>query len=134
MKYILLALSLFCLLSNNALPQEASRQASDGDIRLSKDHPASYITFERRGKAINPMDSRLAETGETSKSQEKGNDIWLRLHNNCRWAILFPTWSLYIGEKVSPYRLSDGTSVFGLSDGMAVNATMYQVVEDDGKV
>lgn len=133
MRYILLSTLLLCLLQNNALPQEASRQASDDDIRLSKDHPAIYITFERRGKAINPMDSRLAETGETSKSQEKGNHIWLRLHNNCRWAILFPTWSLYIGKKVSPHRLSDGTSVLGLSDGMEVNA-MYQVVDDDGKI
>jgi hypothetical protein len=133
MRNVLLTLMLFCTLTTICLPQQVSNVVSDADISLSKDHPAIYITFERRGKGINPMDSRLAETGETSTSKEKGDDIWLRLHNNSRWAILFPTWSLYIGKKVSPYRLSDGKSVLGLGDGMEVNAK-YQTVEDDGKV
>jgi len=133
MRHLIFTLVLSCSLANICLPQQVNSSTSADDIRLSKDHPAIYITFERRGKAINPMDSRLAETGETSKSQEKSDDIWLRLHNNSRWAILFPTWSLYIGKKVSLYRLSDGKSVLGLSDGMEVNAK-YQVVENDGKV
>ncbi|MGB9181719.1 MAG: hypothetical protein WCB68_20985 [Pyrinomonadaceae bacterium] len=133
MRHLLFTLALCCSLVNISLSQQINSPASDSDIRLSKDHPAIYITFERRGKAINIMDSRLAETGETSKSKEKGEDIWLRLHNNSRWAILFPTWSLYFGKKVSLVRLSDGKSVLGLSDGMEVNAK-YQVVEDDGRV
>jgi hypothetical protein len=133
MRYLLITLLLLCSVTTVCLPHQANIPASDGDIRLSKDQPAIYITFEGRGKAINPMHSHLAETGETSKSKERGEDYWLRLHNNSRWAILFPTWSLYIGKKVSPYRLSDGHSVLGLSDGMEVNA-MYQVVEDDGRI
>jgi hypothetical protein len=133
MRYWLLMSVLFFSLTNICWPQQVNKQLSGGDIRLSKDQPAIYITFERRGKAVNPMDSRLAETGETSKSQEKGDDIWLRLHNNSRWAILFSTRSLYVGNKISPYRLSDGKSVLGLSDGMEVNA-VYQVVENDGRV
>lgn len=132
MRKSLLAVLLVCGLTTISLPQSANSPAPSGDIRISKDHPAIYITFERRGKAINPMDSRLAETGETSKSKEKGEDYWLRLHNNSRWAILFPTWSLYVGKRVSPFRLSDGASVLGLSDGMEVNAR-YTVVEDDSR-
>jgi hypothetical protein len=133
MRKLLLALLIMCTLSAVCLPQQVNSPTPDGDIRISKEHPAIYITFERRGKAINPMESRMAETGEASKSKEKGDDYWLRLHNNSRWAILFPTWSLYFGKKVSPYRLPDGKSILGLSDGMEVN-TKYQVVEDDGRV
>lgn len=132
MRKLLLALLIVCSLTTICWPQQVNSPTSS-DVRISKDHPAIYITFERRGEAINPMDSRLAETGETSKSKEKGEDYWLRLHNNSRWAILFPTWSLYVGKKVSPYRLSDGGSILGLSDGMEVNA-LYTVVEDDGRV
>jgi hypothetical protein len=133
MRHLLCTILLLCNLTSICLPQQVNSPASDDDVRLSKDHPAIYITFERRGKAINPMESRLAETGETSKSTEKGDDYWLRLHNNSRWAILIPTWSLYIGKKVSPYRLSNGKSILGLSDGMEVN-TMYEVAENDGRV
>jgi hypothetical protein len=133
MRKIFFALLIACNLPAISLPLQVSGPAPDSDIRISKEHPAIYITFERRGKAINPMKSRMAETGETSKSKEKGEDYWLRLHNNSRWAILFPTWSLYFGKKVPPYRLSDGKSILGLSDGMEVN-TKYQVVEDDGRV
>jgi len=79
------------------------------------------------------MQTRMAEAGNTSKSKEKGQDIWLRLRNNTRWAILFPTWSLYVGPTVTPFRLSDGTSVLALSEGMEVSAK-YNVEESDGKV
>lgn len=133
MRNLFLTLMLFGSLTPICLSQHVNNAASDADIRISKDHPSIYITFEKRGKAVNPMDSRLAETGQPSKSKEKGDDIWLRLHNNSRWAILFPTWSLYIGKNVSPYRLSDGKSVLGLADDTEVNAK-YQVVEDDGKI
>jgi hypothetical protein len=133
MRKLLLALLIVSSLTTICWPQQVNSSTPSSGVRISKDHPAIYITFERRGKAINPMDSRLAETGENSKSKEKGEDYWLRLHNNSRWAILFPTWSLYVGKKVSPFRLSDGGSILGLSDSMEVNA-LYTVVEDDGRV
>jgi hypothetical protein len=106
---------------------------ADGDIRLSKDHPAVYLTFERRGKGIDPLQSRLGETGDTNNPKQKGVDIWLRFHNNLRWAILFPTGRLYLGRRVSLYPLSDGTKVYVLDDGMEVNAK-YIVEESDGRI
>ena len=129
----LLAVLIVCMLTVVCISQQVNPPTLGSDVRISKDRPAIYITFEHRGKAINPMDSRLAETGETSKSKEKGEDYWLRLHNNSRWAVLIPTRSLYVGKKVSPFLLSDGGSILGLSDGMEVNAH-YTVVEDDGRV
>ena len=125
------SLGILLAVANSCLAQQANNAGVD--VRLSNDHPAVYITFERRGKGIDPMQSRLAEPGDTSLSKQKGDDIWLRLHNNCRWAILFPTWSLYLGKRLTPAHLSDGTTVQALSDDMEVNAK-YLVEERDGKV
>jgi len=121
---------LFVAITGTALAQQPN--IADGDIRLSRDHPAIYLTFERRGKGIDPMQSRLGETGDTELSKQKGDDIWLRLHNNCRWAILFPTWSLYVGKRLAPFRLSDGRSVLSLTDDIEVNAR-YVVAEQNSK-
>jgi hypothetical protein len=133
MQRFVFVLVLFTRIATTSSVQQVDHTTSNDDIRLSKDKPGIYLTFERRGKGIDPMQTRMAETGNTSKSKEKGQDIWLRLHNNTRWAILFPTWSLYVGPGVAPFRLSDGTSVLSLSDGMEVSAK-YQVEESDGKV
>jgi hypothetical protein len=132
MKNLLLTSLVLLSLAATGLPQDKS-PVSDADIRLSKEKPGIYITFERLGKAPNPMDARLGETGEPSKSKERGNDVWLRLHNNTRWAIGFRTWSLYVGKSVTPYRLPNGANSFGLGGGMEVNV-VYRVEESDGEV
>jgi hypothetical protein len=91
-----------------------------------------YLTFERFGKALDPSQSRIAETQvATSESKKKGNDVWLRLHNNTRWSIAFRTWSYYFGKITKPYRPGEGSS-FRLTDGMEVN-TIYAVIESDGR-
>lgn len=116
-----------------ALPQQEKSPVANNDVHISKDHPTVYITFERFGKAINPLDLPLAETSETSRSKAKGNDIWLRLHNNTRWAIRFITWSMYMGKGASPKeRLTGEGSSFKLSDGMEVSLA-YGVDEPDGR-
>jgi hypothetical protein len=114
-------------------PQQEKSPVADNDVHISKDHPTVYITFERFGKAINPLDLPLAEPSETSRSKEKGNDVWLRLHNNTRWAIRFTTWSMYIGKGASPKeRLTGEGSSFKLGDGMEVSIA-YGVEEPDGR-
>jgi hypothetical protein len=133
MKNALSSILILCCFSNAAIAQQVNSAASEDDIRLSKGHPAIYITFERRGTAVDPMTSPLAETGKPVSRSTGGQDYWLRIHNNSRWAILFQTWSLYLGESVSPMRLSDGRSVLGLNDDIEVNA-VYRVEESDGRV
>lgn len=110
------------------LAQHEKSPTAISDIRVSKNRPSVFLTFERFGKAINPMEARLAEKGGTSKSKEKGEDIWLRLHNNTRVLIEIPTWSLYLTR----YQRPDGSTAFGLSDGMEVSA-LYGVLESDGR-
>src|SRR2546423_554526 len=129
MKFLLTGLLFSLALS--AAAQQTTTQTVD-DIRIAKDKPTVYLTFERFGKAIDPSRSRIAETQvATSESKKKGDDVWLRLHNNTRWSIVFRTWSYYFGKITKPYRPGEGSS-FQLSDGMEVN-TIYTVIESDGR-
>ncbi|SRR5712692_1897487 len=46
------------------------------DVRIRKDEPGVYLTFERVGQV------KIPEVGE-------GNErIWLRFHNNTRWPVM----------------------------------------------
>jgi len=131
LKYVLPVLLMVCCLASAVIAQQPSGPAVD-DVRLSKDHPAVYITFERRGRAVDPMKARLAESEVTTSQRPAGDDYYLRLHNNSRWAIRFSTISWYMGNSVSAIRLSNGQSVLGLNDGLEVNA-FYSVEESDGR-
>lgn len=82
--------------------QQSTPQVTKKDVLVSNDKPTVYITFERSGPR-NPV-----------FAAESNQGIWLRLHNNTRWAINFSTLSLYIGEKIAPLRLGDGRGVLGL--------------------
>ena len=57
-------------------------QKGQGATRLAGGSPGVYITYERSGKR-EPL-----HTGES----EEG--IWLRLHNNTRWAVYFPAFGV----------------------------------------
>jgi hypothetical protein len=93
--------------------------------------PIIYISFEKFGKAIDPLAQRMAEAGESARSKEKGKDVWLRLHNNSKFAISFPTDSLYLGKRVSVYLSPDCSKVLSLVDGAEVSI-QYQIEEKDG--
>ncbi|MEP7272215.1 MAG: hypothetical protein ABI882_11990 [Acidobacteriota bacterium] len=95
-----------------ALPvsaQQSEPSFTKQDLRISKDKPTVYITFEHAG----PREGVYAS--------ESGQGIWLRLHNNTKWAISFSTLSLYIGEKIAPLRLGDGRNVLGLREGVEIS-------------
>ena len=97
-----------------------------------KDWPIIYISFEKYGTAIDRLNQRLAETEKISKSKDQGSDIWLRLHNNSKWAILIKTDSLYLGQNVTRFQLSDGTTMNGLKNGMEASV-QYHIQENDGR-
>lgn len=110
MNRILWATLILCSLALTAFSQQQRKQGvSNGTVNLSKDKPTVYITFERAGKR------KPLFAGESNQG------VWLRLHNNTRWAINFCTLSLYVGPKVAPLRLGDGRGVLGLRDGVEVN-------------
>lgn len=88
--------------------QQTQLAVSKGKVSLTNDRPTVYLTFEREGKR------------EPVHASESDQGIWLRLHNNTKWAINFCTPSLYIPPKVAPVRLGDGRGVLGLNDGVEI--------------
>lgn len=94
-------------------------------MRLVGDKPSLYITFEQVNNPT-PTSTRLASASGTSEQphhERRKNEkvIWLRLHNNTRWAINFPTDSLYLGTAISPIKLCDGRPVLGLRNGIKID-------------
>lgn len=103
---------LVVLLCSVALDVPARQQKLDitkADVVVSKDKPTLYISYERAGER------RPVYVGESDQG------IWLRLHNNTRWAITFCTESLYIGAKITPLRLSDGRGILGLRESVEIS-------------
>jgi hypothetical protein len=84
-------------------------QGPKESISINSNNPTVYLTFEKEGprEPIHPSESKQG--------------IWLRLHNNSKWAINFCTLSLYVPPKVAPRRLADGRAVLGLNDGVEIN-------------
>lgn len=77
------------------------------------------------------MPARLAAADTSLERSDDQKDesiqvVWLRLHNNTRWAINFPTDSLYVGPKITPIRLCDSRGALGLRTDIEVNAR-YEV-------
>jgi hypothetical protein len=80
------------------------------DVLVSKEKPTVYLTFEKAG----PRSAVYAA--------ESDQGVWLRLHNNTKWAINIATLSTYaVGEKTKLLHLIDGRSVFGLREGVEIS-------------
>lgn len=126
MSKISLAALALCIFATAALAQDKESCGANADILLLKDKPTIYITFERAGM-VKPPPLRLGATDTLQEisgghSDEGTQAVWLRLHNNTRWAINFPTDSLYLGTKITPTRLCNGRGVLGLRSDIEVNA------------
>jgi hypothetical protein len=94
----------------------AVAQQADGvnSALLDASHPSLYLQFddEAERQPVHPGEGR--------------SGIWLRIHNNTRWAISIPTESFYIGPKVAPLTLMSGKHVLGIRDGIEI-APLYSV-------
>lgn len=90
-------------------PQQSQLAVSKEKVSVTNDRPTVYLAFEREGKR------------EPVHASESNQGIWLRLHNNSKWAINFCTPSLYIPPKVAPVRLPEGRGVLALVDGVEVS-------------
>ena len=73
-KRVLTAYGLCFLLVVSA---QGTRFGSPDKVRLKKDKPTVYITYERTGPRV-PLSEGEGERG-----------IWLRLHNNTKWKLVF---------------------------------------------
>lgn len=130
----LLSITIFLLgastigFSQAAPPCDASK-----DARIDKTNPGVYLSFERLGKAVNPLDTRLMEPSDTDKSKQKGSDVWLRLHNNTCWTIQILTFSMYLPKRKPDEKPIDWIKRAGyLEDGAEISLD-YDVEEKDGR-
>lgn len=82
MKKLLCLSSILILLSFSAYAQEKKTTNRPPDIRLVKNKPSIFISYERSGKR-QPL-----KNGESQKG------VWLRLHNNTKWQIIFPAFGV----------------------------------------
>jgi hypothetical protein len=107
-RLVTITVIFFCVLFMTSYAQ-SQLTVSKNKVSVINDRPTVYLTFEREGKR------------ESVLAGESNQGIWLRLHNNSKWAINFCTPSLYIPPKVAPIRLPDGRGVLALVDGVEVS-------------
>jgi len=107
---LLLAVVAICGLVVTVPAQRKRDRQINRDVRISKRDPTVYITFEGIGR---------------------DQDIWLRLHNNTRWRIEFPTVAMSWGRDFVPYYLTDEYRLAGRGRG-TVAKPRYNVEERDG--
>ena len=129
MNQFLKIIVLIFTLSFAAYSQQKTVCDETTNFLIDKEMPSVYLTFEQFGKANDWEKAKLGEWSDKSKIK-KGNDVWLRLHNNSCWDIRFRTDSLYLSKvKV------DGKDkiVFGVLEDGALSNIQYAVEEQDRK-
>lgn len=94
-----LAFSFLFLSTSLGFAQTTAQCGIDNDVRIVKDKPTVYITFERFGKALDPNEQKMVQGDQRKKLPEKGNDVWLRIHNNTCWSINFYQYGLYLPKQ-----------------------------------
>jgi hypothetical protein len=97
MKMVFLSLIAFCLIVTSIDAQQKKISRRRDDVRLMKDKPSVYISFERFGER-EPL-----EPGESREG------IWLRFHNNTKWPIFFRAFSVpkELGEAGMYYEIRE---------------------------
>ena len=88
--------SFLFLATSFGLAQATPQCGIENDVRIVKDKPTVYITFERFGKALNPNEQKMLQGDQRKKVPENGSDVWLRIHNNTCWSITFYQYGLYL--------------------------------------
>jgi hypothetical protein len=91
--------------SVSAQPQKRDKPKTN--VRLVKTQPSVFISFDHEGKR------------EPLKTGESSNGVWLRLHNNTRAPLFFPTFSVpsALGQLGMFYDIVSVSDVFNYHDG-----------------
>jgi hypothetical protein len=130
---LFLLIIVLLVASTVAFSQSVPQCDASKDARIDKNHPGVYLTFERLGKAVNPLDTRLLEPSDTSESKQKGSDVWLRLHNNTCWTIQILTFSMYLPKRKPDETNIDWIKRAGSLENNAEISLNYYVQEKDGR-
>lgn len=101
MKKSIVYLTLIICFVFSASAEAQKREINSKDVRLVKNRPSVYVSFEREGKR-EPL-----HTGESNKG------VWLRFHNNSKWQVGVCMWgvSKEYGDKDVTYEIERYESV-----------------------
>lgn len=106
-----------------ATPSQSKKSCLNEDILLDRANPSVYIIFERVGER------------KPRSANESNDGIWLRLHNNTRWAI-----TTYAGSQIPlpenvfiPFRLCK-ESRLGLREGVEIDANYYFEADEQSNI
>jgi len=123
MKTILTATYVLLTYSLSIIAQQPAQSAA----KLEKDKPSVYVTFERLGKAVDLSKQRMLE--EAKKDQkEKGNDVWLRIHNNTCWSLYFSQFSMYAPKRKAGEDAQSWLKSFNILEEGAETGLFYWIV------
>lgn len=103
MKKSLALLLIFIPIACSIMAKAQTRETTSKDVRLVKDRPNVYLSFERRGYR------RPLRIGEGKKG------VWLRFHNNSKWQVGVCMWDVAkeYGDKNIAYEVERYKKVGG---------------------
>ncbi len=113
-----------------AVPSFAQRRDfrdTKNNVRLVRGKPTIYIEFVKADICEPSHTTTFESWGPCSspnkdESAESYDAVWLRAHNNSRWAINFDALSSYVKPIVDAYKLTDGRMVSGVRNGAEIRA------------
>ena len=133
MNRIISAFIILIAIPLSAFAQQMQPCDAAKDIRILKDKPTVYITFERFGKAINLSEQKLIEQNKPTNSKEKGQDIWLRIHNNTCWPLKFIQFGTYLPKQKPNENPGERFKRLGILDDGVETGLFYTVVKSNGQ-
>lgn len=83
----------FILLFGSTIGQEKLVCDSSTKYVLDQNFPSVFLQFERFGK----VEPTISNDGLSGKI-DKGDDVWLSIHNNGSWDIFFEGWFIGMGR------------------------------------
>ena len=117
-----------------AVAQPPTSCGASNDVRIVKDKPTVYLTFERFGKALNLDEQKMLQSDRRGKSQQKGNDVWLRVHNNTCWTISLIQYGMYMPKQQPGEAPGERFKRIGILDEGAETGLFYAVMKDGNQI
>src|SRR5687767_3680306 len=131
---LLYACCVVVLAANLAAAQLPPSCGASNDVRIVKEKPTVYLTFDRFGKALNVDEQKLLHGDQRGKSREKGKDVWLRVHNNTCWPISLIQYGMYIPKQQRGEAPGERFKRMGILDDGAETGLFYAVMKDRNQI
>lgn len=129
MKRFLIIIGFVFVFNFTGFSQQKVSCDSTTNFLIDKEMPSVYLTFETFGRATSWTQSKVGEWSDKSKI-EKGDDVWLRLHNNSCWDIKLRTDSLYLSKTTVDGKFN---LIYGILEDGALANVQYSVEEQNRK-